>query len=60
MRRVLIALGSMLLATGCGSENKASESGSVGIPLSISGNQGGTAQIAEGGFGQWKAAVPGA
>ncbi|MEZ6033696.1 MAG: tetratricopeptide repeat protein [Planctomycetaceae bacterium] len=39
MRRVLIALGSMLLATGCGSENKAPEAGSAGIPLSISGNQ---------------------
>ena len=39
MRRVLIALGSMLLATGCGSENKAPEAESAGIPLSISGNQ---------------------
>lgn len=39
MRRVLIALGSMLLATGCGSGNQAPETGSAGIPLSISGNQ---------------------
>ena len=48
MRRVLIALGSMLLATGCGSENKAPEPGSAGVPLSISGNQSGAAQAAEG------------
>lgn len=39
MCRVLIALGSMLLATGCGSGNQAPETGSAGIPLSISGNQ---------------------
>ena len=48
MRRVLIALGSMLLATGCGSENKALETGSAGVPLSISGNQSGAAPAAEG------------
>lgn len=47
MRRVLIALGSMLLASGCGSENKAPETGSGGIPLSISGNQTATGQVAE-------------
>ena len=47
MRRVLIALGSMLLATGCGSENKALETGSAGVPLSISGNQSGAAPAAE-------------
>ena len=39
MRRVLITLGSMLLAAGCGSETKSPETGSAGIPLSISHNQ---------------------
>ncbi|HRA89063.1 MAG TPA: tetratricopeptide repeat protein [Planctomycetaceae bacterium] len=39
MRRVAIALGTLLLAAGCGSENKAPETGTAGIPLSISGNQ---------------------
>lgn len=48
MRRILIALGSMLLAAGCGSENKAPEAGSVGIPLSMSGNQSGTTQVTDG------------
>ncbi len=48
MRRVLIALGSMLLAAGCGSENKAPETGSAGVPLSISGNQSGAAPVAKG------------
>ena len=47
MRRVLIILGSMLLAAGCGSEIKAPEAGSAGIPLSISGNQAQTTQIAD-------------
>lgn len=39
MRRFVIALGILLLAAGCGSENKAPEAGSAGIPLSISGIQ---------------------
>ena len=39
MRRVLIALGSMVLAAGCGSENRAPENESAGMPLSISGHQ---------------------
>ena len=47
MRRVLIISGSMLLAAGCGSEIKAPEAGSAGIPLSISGNQAQTTQIAD-------------
>ncbi len=45
MRRVIIALGSMLLATGCGSENKAPVTASAGIPLSISSNQTATPQV---------------
>ena len=47
MRRVIIALGSMLLATGCGSENKAPVTASAGIPLSISSNQTATPQVSE-------------
>ena len=43
MRRVVIALGTILLAAGCGSENKAPETRSTGIPLSISGKQAQTA-----------------
>ncbi len=39
MRRVAITLGTLLLAAGCGSENKAPETGTAGIPLSISGTQ---------------------
>lgn len=39
MRRVLLTFGSLLLAAGCGSESKVPETGSAGIPLSISGNQ---------------------
>ena len=39
MRRFLLTFGSLLLASGCGSETKVPETGSTGIPLSISGNQ---------------------
>ena len=39
MSRALFALGFVLLTAGCGSENKSADTGSAGIPLSISGNQ---------------------
>ncbi len=39
MRRVLLTFGSIMLAAGCGSETKVPETGSAGIPLSISGSQ---------------------
>ena len=46
MRRALLTFGSILLAAGCGSETKIPETGSAGIPLSISGNQTPTAAAA--------------
>jgi len=47
MRRFAIALGSLLLTTGCGSQSTAPESRSAGIPLSISGQQTQTVSAAD-------------
>jgi tetratricopeptide (TPR) repeat protein len=47
MRRFVIALGSLLLTTGCGSENSAPANRSAGIPLAISGQQTQSVSVAD-------------